>query len=153
MSESETDRQLHPDLHPLLLRFQALTGEPLESVWRVYDQQDLDRIILIFPRLALIIEAEPDDDTIKFDLANPEDLHTTEYSEASTFEPWSNCIGKHFSWGWLTINHLDALDGILLGFSENTPQVLLTVVASSIRESLVSLLTNHAAEEPRTVTK
>ena len=34
-------------------------------------------------------------------------------------------------------NHFDALDGILLGFSGNTPQVLLTVVGSSIKESIV----------------
>jgi len=130
-------RKLHPDLHPLLLQFQEITGQPLESVWRVYEEQSLDKIILQFASLTFIIEAEPDDDTIKFEVASKQDPNTEDWLQASGIEPWSSVVGKPFSWGWLTINHFDALDGILLSFSGNTPQVLLTVVGSSIKESVV----------------
>lgn len=135
MSDTQ-DRKLHPDLHPLLLQFQELCGQPLETVWRVYEEQCLDKIILQFASLTVIIEAEPDDDTIKFHVTSKQQP-TEEWCQASGSEPWIGVIGKPFGWGWLTINHLDALDGILMSFSGNTPQVLLTVVGSSIKESIV----------------
>ena len=136
MSET-SHRKLHPDLHSLLLRFQEITGQPLESVWRVYKEQSLDKIILQFATLTFSIEAEPDDDTIRFDVTSKQQPNTENWCQSSSFEPWSRVVGKPFSWGWLTINHLDALDGVLLSFSGNTPQVALTVVGSSIKESLV----------------
>ena len=135
MSET-SHRKLHSDLHPLLLQFQETTGQPLESVWRVYEAQSLDKIILQFASLTFTIEAEPDDDTIKFDVTSKQQPNKN-WCQASSFEPWSRVVGKPFSWGWLTINHLDAIDGILLSFSGNTPQVLVTVVGSSIKESIV----------------
>lgn len=129
-------RKLHPDLHPLLLQFQEISGQSLESVWRVYEGQSLDKIILQFAKLTFIIKAEPDDDTIRFDVTSRQEP-TEDWCQATGTEPWSGVIGKPFGWGWLTINHLDALDGILISFSGNTPHVLVTVVGSSIKESIV----------------
>jgi Family of unknown function (DUF6334) len=40
-------------------------------------------------------------------------------------------------WGWITINQQDALDGILISFGGISPQVMLNVIASSIKESVI----------------
>ena len=135
MSHSR-EREFHPDLHTLLLRFHEISGRPLESVWRVYDEHSLDKIILNFSDLAFVIEAEPYDDTIKFEVITNK-LNTDDCCDASGSEPWKSFLGKPFGWGWLTINQMDALDGILISFSGITPQVLLTVMASSIKEHIV----------------
>ena len=108
-------------------------------MWRVYDEQSVNKIILQFASLTFIIEAEPADDTIAFDVTSKQEPNTEHWREASTFEPWNTVIGKPFAWGWLTINHFDARNGVLLGFCGNTPQVLITAVASSIKESIVLL--------------
>jgi hypothetical protein len=52
-------------------------------------------------------------------------------------EPWRNLIGQAFGWGWITINQQDALDGILLSFDGIIPLVMLNVIASSIKESVI----------------
>jgi hypothetical protein len=137
MQEESSHRNLHPELHPLLLRFHEMSGESLRSVWRVYDESNLDKIVLGFDQNTLIVEANADDDTIVFHVVRNIDLNTEGWVDAGHSEPWRRFIGEVFGWGWITINQQDALDGILLSFNGITPQVMLSVMASSIKESLI----------------
>ena len=137
MSEELLHRNLHLDLHPLLLEFHGINGHLLRAVWRVYKQESLDKIVLGFDQDSLVVEAEPDDDTIVFHLISNNDRNKDDWIDASHSELWSSFIGETFGWGWITINQQDALDGILLSFGGIRPQVMLNVIASSIEESFV----------------
>jgi hypothetical protein len=59
MPEESLDRNLHPDLYPLLLEFHRINEHPLREVWRVYMEGSLDKIVLGFDQDSLVIEAEP----------------------------------------------------------------------------------------------
>jgi len=137
MKEETLHRNLHPELQPLLLRFHEISGESLRCVWRVYNESDLDKIVLGFDQNTLIVEADAYDDTIVFHIVRNRDLNTEDWVDSGHSEPWSRFIGEVFGWGWITINQQDALDGILLSFDGITPQVMLSVMASSIKESLI----------------
>jgi hypothetical protein len=76
-------------------------------------------------------------DTIMFRIVRSRDLNTEGWEDTGHSEPWRRFIGEVFGWGWITINQQDALDGILLSFDGITPQVMLNVMASSIKESLI----------------
>lgn len=130
-------RNLHPDLHPLLLEFHGINGHRLRAVWRVYKDESLDKIVLGFDKDSLVVEAEPYDDTITFHLISNKDINTNGWLDASNSEPWIGFIGETFGWGWITINQQDGLDGILISFGGITPQVMLNVMASSIEESVI----------------
>ena len=133
-------RNLHPNLHGLLLEFHRINGHPLRAVWRVYTEHCLDKIILEFDLDSLVVEAEPYDDTVVFHVIDNKDLKTNTWMDASHSELWSGFIGEPFGWGWITINQQDALDGILFSFAGITPQVMLNVMASSIEESVIRRL-------------
>lgn len=135
--EESLHRNLHPELHRLLLEFHGINGHPLRAVWRVYTEQCLDKIVLRFDTDSLVVEVEPDDDTIVFHVISNKDLNINSWIEASHSEPWCGLIGVPFGWGWITINQQDALDGILLSFGGITPQLMLNVMASSIEESII----------------
>jgi uncharacterized protein DUF6334 len=137
MSEEPLHQNLHPDLHPLLLEFHGINGQALRAVWRVYEEGCLDKIILGFDQNSLVVEAEPYDDTIKFYSISNNDRDTDGWIDATHSKPSSSFIGKTFGWGWITINQQDALDGILLSFDGIIPQVMLNVMASSIKESII----------------
>ncbi len=137
MSEKPMHQNLHPDLHPLLLEFHGINGHPLRSVWRIYVEECLDKIVLGFDQDSLVVKAEPEDDTIVFHLISNNDRNTYGWIDASHSELWSGFIGKKFGWGWIIINQQDALDGILLSFDGITPQLMLIVMASSIYESII----------------
>jgi hypothetical protein len=144
--EDAPHRDLHPTLHGLLLEFHRINGNPLRAVWRVYTDQCLDKIILGFDQESLVVEAEPYDDTIVFHIKSNHDLNSDGWMDASHSEPWNNFIGEPFGWGWITINQQDALDGILLSFGGITPQLMLSVMASSIEESLIRLSSGKLAD-------
>ncbi len=133
----ELHRNLHPDLHPLLLEFHRINGHPLRAVWHVYTEQCLDKVALEFDQDSLVVEAESYDDTVVFRVISNNDRNTDGWVDASHSEPWSGFVGRTFGWGWITINQQDALDGILLSFEGITPQLMLNVMASSIYESII----------------
>ena len=130
-------QNLHPDLHPLLLEFHRINALPLRAVWRVYTEECLNEIILEFDDDCLVVAAEPSDDTIVFHLVPKKDFKSGGSINASHSEPWRGFIGEEFGWGWITINQQDALDGILLSFGGITPQIMLSVMASTIKESII----------------
>ena len=137
MSEEPLHRNLHPELHPLLLEFHGINGHRLRAVWHVWIEQCLDKVILEFDQGCLIAEAEPYDDSMVFHLASNDVLIRDGWRDVSSSDPWRSLIGETFGWGWITINQQDSLDGILLSFSGITPQVMLNVMASSIEESVI----------------
>lgn len=137
MQEESLHRNLHPELQPLLLRFHEISGKSLRSVWRVYNENNLDKIVLGFDQNTLVVEANAYDDTIAFRIVRTTELNTEGWVDTEHSEPWNRFIGGVFVWGWITINQQDALDGILLSFDGITPQVMLCVMASSIKESLI----------------
>jgi hypothetical protein len=130
-------RNLHPELHRLLLEFHRINEHPLRGVWRAYTEQCLDKIALRFDTDSLVVEVEPYDDTIVFHVISNKDLNMNGWIDASHSTPWIGLIGEPFGWGWITINQQDALDGVLLSFGGITPQVMLNVMASSIEESII----------------
>jgi len=137
MKENTLHRNLHPELQPLLLQFHKISGEFLRSVWRVYNENDLDKVALGFDQNTLIVEADAYDDTIVFRVVRNTELNTEGWVDSGHSELWSRIVGRVFGWGWLAINQQDALDGILLSFDGITPQIMLSVMASSIKESLI----------------
>jgi hypothetical protein len=135
--EESLHRNLHPELHRLLLEFHGINEHPLRAVWRVYIDQCLDKIVLGFDTDSLVVEVEPYDDTIVVHVISKKNLNIIGWRDASHAEAWSDLIGEPFGWGWITINQQDALDGVLLSFGGITPQVMLNVMASSIEESII----------------
>lgn len=121
---------------PLLDSFQQIETQVLRSVFRVTDDGCLVRITLRFDRSFLKIAARSDDDAIELE-AGELAVVPTQGADASASEPWKDLIGKHFGWGWVTINQQGYCDGVLLSFDGIIPQVLLNVVASSIDERKV----------------
>lgn len=137
MSEEPIHRNLHPELHSILLEFHGLNEHPLRGVWHVYTDECLDKIVLEFEQNSLMVEAEPNDDSIMFHVINNNDRDTNGWIDTSRSEVWRDFIGEPFGWGWITINQQDFLDGVLLSFNGITPQVMLNVMASSIEESII----------------
>lgn len=137
MTEARAHKHLHPELHTVLRPFHQLTGNVLRSVWHFHEDGTLAKIILNFDNLSLVIEAEPFDDTILFEVVSNSHYSTEGWTNADSSETWRMYIGKDFGWAWIAINQEDALDGLLLSFSGIMPQVFLTAVASSLRENTI----------------
>jgi hypothetical protein len=130
-------------LHSTLSAFHAISQESLRAV-RV--ENDLDRVIFDFDRDALVVEGNPDDDSIEIRLVNRGEFQNTQAVEASHQDPWTCFIGKPFGWGWVTVNQQGYCDGVLLSFGGIDPQLLLTVAASAL---VVSTITRHQFTESR----
>ena len=145
MSEETLSRKLHPDLHQMLLEFHGVNGHRLRAVWRVYEDESLDKIILEFDQDSLVVEAVSADDTVVFHLTNNSGRNTDGWIDSSRSEPWSGFIGETFGWGWITISQQDAIDGVLLSFCGIIPQIMLNVMASSIKESVIHEIADENA--------
>lgn len=125
-------------ISPMLSAFNRLTEQRLDSVWETHTEGSLERLILIFGPAALAITADVDDDSIDFFVSDSFDLHSAANVEVSQTEVWKGFIGKSFGWGWVTINQQGYCDGLLLSFEGIHPEVLLNVMASSIKIGLIS---------------
>lgn len=127
-------------LSPMLSALGQLTDRRLDSVWEMHREGSLDRLELILGTAALIITADPDDDTIDFSVSDSDDPGAEGYVDASQAEPWKNLIGRSFGWGWVTINQQGYCDGLLFSFDGIYPAVLLNVIASSIKVGLITVI-------------
>jgi hypothetical protein len=140
MSEEQLHDPLPPALDSMLLEFCRFDLQPLRAVQRHLNGGWLDKIRLEFDDESLLVEAEPDYDTITVrHISNNEDS-TVDWLDASNSEPWSCFIGKPFGWGWLTINQQGYHDGVLLSFDGIEPGIILNVMASEIYEATVNPL-------------
>lgn len=124
-------------LHLLLSEFHRIDGHPLRAVRHIYVEGCLDEIALEFDQDCLIVKAEPSDDTITFQVVCYEDFKSGGSIDVSHSETWRGFIGESFGWSWVAINQQGYLDGILLSFGGITPNVMLMVMASTIKESII----------------
>jgi hypothetical protein len=128
-------------LHSTLAVFHPISQETLQAV-RL--EKDLNRVIFDFDRGALVIEGDPDDDSIEVRLMNHGEIESTQAVTVTHLDPWAPFIGKPFGWGWITVNQQGYCDGVLLSFGGIDPQLLLTVAASAL---VVSTITRHHFSE------
>lgn len=119
-------------LYPMLSRFQELGQQRLRAVWQIVDDTDLDRIIFDFDVRSLIVSAVHDNDTVNFEFADETNVDKSDGVEVSKLSPWKDFVGVSFGWGWVTVNQQGYCDGLLLSFGGIVPQIVLTVMASSI---------------------
>jgi hypothetical protein len=118
-------------LFPVLAQFSPIGQQSLRAVWQMEDNACLARIIFDFGLLSLIVSATPDDDSVDFEVAASSDK--TGGVDASQLSPWKDFIGVPFGWGWVTVNQQGYCDGLLLSFGGVVPQVILSIVASSVK--------------------
>jgi hypothetical protein len=121
----------------------SLGQRPLRAVWRFEDEACLGRIILDFDPLSLVVSAATDDDTIDFEAVHTASSDKSGGIDASGLLPWKDFIGVPFGWGWVTVNQQGYCDGLMLSFGGILPQVVLNVVASSLRVGKVGAVSGH----------
>ena len=124
-------------LFPVLSWFQEIGQQPLRAVWEVRADGCLDRIILDFELLSLVVSAEPDYDTVDFETVATLTADRSGGIEMSGLPPWNAFVGVPFGRGWVTVNQQGYCDGLLLSFGVIKPQIVLNVCASSIDIGIV----------------
>ena len=125
-------------LAPLLDAFHTVQGQILMGARAIHLEGCLSTVILDFDRHSLMIRANPEDDTVRFSAVGGPDTRRNEGLTVSDVPPWKDFIGQPFGWGWITVNQQGYCDGVLLSFAGITPQVKLSVVASSIKEGAIT---------------
>ncbi len=125
-------------LTPMLSAFHSIGDASLQGVWQFYSDGSLDKVVLDFGAVSLIIVADENDDSIDFTVTNRCDVRGAGTVDGRHREPWSGLIGKPFGWGWIIVNQQGYCDGLLLSFAGIVPQLLLNVIASSIKVSAIS---------------
>jgi Family of unknown function (DUF6334) len=129
---------------PMLSAFHAIGDQHLRGVWHVYTEGSLDRMILDFGQISLVVVADENDDSLNITAVETGDLCGMGGVDGSRLEPWINLIGKPFGWGWVTVNQQGYCDGLLLSFGGIIPQVVLNVMSSSIKVGTISSLVGFA---------
>jgi len=125
-------------LAPTLSIFHSVGDRPLRAVWQIYTEGSLDRLVLDFGDISLTALVDEDDDSIDITVAATADPQSIGGMDASSAEPWNKVIGKAFGWGWVMVNQQGYCDGLLLSFDGIFPQIVLNVIASSIKVGTVS---------------
>ncbi len=124
-------------LAPMLSAFHSVDDCVLQAVWQQHTEGSLDRLLLVFGETSLVVAADKDDDSVDIMSTDTAGIINAEHLDASQLKPWSAFVGKSFGWGWITINQQGFCDGLILSFGGIVPQLILNVVASSIRTSAV----------------
>ena len=125
-------------LFPMLSPFHSISGQPLQAVRQVHAEGSLDRLVLDFGTNALVVSADEDDDSIDLSVSLGADSHRAGDVDSSHLEPWDNFIGMSFGWGWVTVNQQGYCDGLLISFKGIVPQIILNVIASSIKVGTIT---------------
>jgi hypothetical protein len=125
-------------LFPMLSAFHAISGHPLQAVWQIHTEGSLDKLVFDFGSNALIVSADESDDSIELSVSAVADSHEAGSVNVSHREPWSGFIGTSFGWGWLTVNQQGYCDGLLLSFGGIVPQIVLNVIASTIKVGTIA---------------
>lgn len=133
---ASTNTQAAEALYPALSTFHAVQGHALKSIRQVSIEGSLEKLIFDFGSVFLTVKANEDDDTVGLSVLPPDQL-TIEGHDVADVQPWRDFIGRSFGWGWLIMNQQGYIDGVLLGFDGIDPQLLLNVVASSIKVSRI----------------
>ena len=125
-------------LYPMLSAFHAISGQSLQAVWQIYTEGSLRTLVLDFGSVSLMVIADENDDSIDFRIADETDLRNGVSVDVSHQEPWNSFIGTPFGWGWVTVNQQGYCDGLLLSFGGIVPQLVLNVIASSIKVGMIT---------------
>jgi hypothetical protein len=97
-------------------------------------------LALLFDEKVLFLVAEAPDDTISVH-ADADALAQRAQREGIPVqgeEPWRSLLGKELGWGWAVVNQQGYCDGVLLSFDGILPNVLVQVVASSLKASAIA---------------
>jgi len=127
-------------LAPLLDCFHRVSGQILRAVWRVVVDGSVERVLLDFDQISLVVEADPNTDTVELWAEDKTKIRAADRMDASDSPTWRSVMGRSFGWGWITMNQQGYCDGVLLSFDGITPQIMLNVTASSIKESKIESL-------------
>jgi hypothetical protein len=112
--------------------FLSIENERLSEVKSRISQTAPDALLLCFQTRSLLIQVDGNDDTIQVTSIGMLDIEqTSENLTSSSF--WREFVGQPFGWGWAVMNQQGYSDGVLLSFGGVTPQVLLEVIASSLK--------------------
>jgi len=120
-------------LSPMLSVFQSISDQPLRAVWQIQTEGSLDRLILDFGPNVFVVGADENDDSIELSISAAADFRNIHGVDASDLAPWKSFVGRSFGWGWVTVNQQGYCDGLLLSFGGIIPQLVLNVIASSIK--------------------
>jgi hypothetical protein len=124
-------------LFPILSAFHLIDRQSLKAVWQLYTFGSLEKVVLDFDTVSLIVVADGNDDSIDITATDTTEVRNPDCVDGSHLEPWNNFIGRPFGWGWITINQQGYCDGLLLSFGGIVPQLVLNVIASSIKVSAI----------------
>jgi hypothetical protein len=80
-------------LDPLLSAFRVLDDQVLRAVWYRQECDILDRVVLQFEELSLVISAVESDE-IDFEAIHLPKIDDLNYVDASVLSPWHEMIGK-----------------------------------------------------------
>ena len=127
-------------LYPMLDTFHAVDGQILRAVWRLYANGCLQNVTLDFGQLSLLVEADADLDIVNLRVEETAALEKTGRTDASESRTWKRFVGEPFGWGWVAVNQQGYFDSVLLSFSGISPQLMLIVEASSLKEKTVEAL-------------
>ena len=125
-------------LRPVLDAFHAVDGQSLTSVSEAYKDGCLTGIVFTFESNTLTVAANVEDDSVELLVTNCSGRPPAH--DVSDREPWVTFIREPFRWGWLTLNQQGYCDGVLLSFRGITPQLVLTVEASSFSVGTIKRL-------------
>lgn len=120
-----------------LRSFSSLAEEETEPLRGIYEKTAdgcREALVFAFAEKALVIEANPEDDTVQIACKDNITEQVAGLTPISRHSPLGKWIGKRFGWGWITINQQGYRDGVLLSFGDRVfpPALLLEVSASSI---------------------
>src|ERR1700748_2344083 len=120
-------------LYPKLLIFHSVSGQPLRAVWQIRAEGSVEKLVLDFDAQALVVSADENDDSVEVGISTAARFHCADRLDVTNLPPWNGFIGKPFGWGWVTVNQQGYCDGLLLSFGGIVPQLVVNVVASSIK--------------------
>ncbi len=124
---------------PAMSAFELLGSDPLQAVRYFTIEGSLDRIVLDFGPHSIVIAADFKDDSLGFTIVDPQTNDDPKGVDVTNSQPWASLLGKPFVWAWMAVDQRGYIDGLLISFSGMIPQVLLTVVASSIKVASVGI--------------
>jgi hypothetical protein len=111
--------------------FHSIGDELLTKVlWRNCEDTS-EALWLIFSKSSLLFQAHEDYDTIS--VAAGDVLDAEMFVDLTSSDFWQQFIGQRFGWGWTITNQQGYQDGFLLSFNGIIPQIMLEVMASSIK--------------------
>jgi hypothetical protein len=135
---NEANKKAAEALFPLLSHFHQIDGQALEAVCTFVDAGMIERIILDFGNVSLLVQADSEYDAIDFFVKDRAEVNRDGYRDVTQFDPWEQFIGKPFVWGWVIINQQGYSDGLLLSLDSIAPSIILNVIGSEIKVGLVT---------------